>query len=239
MLAGDASILRTGNPISAKPTRVEPFTDGSWSNFTDLGDLSSREDCPHYGLSNHTCATLQQTVCCKGSPRCRWSAVRANVSMAMSTGHGLGVLSGSGIINRWCCLTRFLWIRTPASRGHHSGKRLHTWARMFDGAIVVEEKPRRTIDHENEIVSAIKVAVITKREMKRHSIPMPIGFPNPNVLWNVPRTQACSASFPPPQRLPQRYGRFPATVGITLVTISDGIDSSRLSYSFGLFGTQS
>ncbi len=138
MFAGNSTVLRTGNSIAAKPTRIEPFANGSWGNFTDLGDLSSREDCPHYGLSNHTYATLQQTIRCKGSPRCRWSAVRAYVSMAMSTGHDFGVLSGSGSITRWCCLTRVLsvGIRKPAFFSQRNN--LRTWARTIFRPSIME-----------------------------------------------------------------------------------------------------
>ncbi|EMI29144.1 hypothetical protein RESH_00252 [Rhodopirellula europaea SH398] len=44
ILPRDPSILRSRNAVAFQTPRIEPFTNSSWGNFTDLGDLSSCED---------------------------------------------------------------------------------------------------------------------------------------------------------------------------------------------------
>lgn len=62
MLPWDTAILRSRDTVSAESTRIKPFAHGSWCYFADLGDLSSREDRSHRGLSNHLSVVSQKGV---------------------------------------------------------------------------------------------------------------------------------------------------------------------------------
>ena len=92
VLARDAAVLRAGNPVAAEATGVKPFADGAGCNFTDLGYLTSSEDRPHCGLSNHIrfrvrgcvapSGSSPQLVCRPNADRIRWPALLAIGSMA-------------------------------------------------------------------------------------------------------------------------------------------------------------
>src|SRR5205823_90619 len=60
VLAGDAAILRTGDPITAQAARVKPFADCAGGYFTDLSYLSSSKDRFHGRLSRLFCLTGQR-----------------------------------------------------------------------------------------------------------------------------------------------------------------------------------
>gem|GEM_PF-4954751 len=62
MLTGNSSVLRTGNSVSTKSARVEPLTHSTWRHFTDLSDLTSSEDRPHCGVSNHNLSRSERRL---------------------------------------------------------------------------------------------------------------------------------------------------------------------------------
>ena len=45
VFAWDTTVLRTGDSVALKVSRIEPFADCAWLYFTDLGDLFSCECC--------------------------------------------------------------------------------------------------------------------------------------------------------------------------------------------------
>jgi len=67
VLAGDSAILGTGNPVSAESARIEPLTDGAWRDLANFCNLTSSEDRPHCGLSNHNLSG-SELLCSRSSP---------------------------------------------------------------------------------------------------------------------------------------------------------------------------
>lgn len=53
MLTRNASVLGSGNAVTAQTAGIEPFADSAGRNLADLCYLTSSEDRSHRGLSNH------------------------------------------------------------------------------------------------------------------------------------------------------------------------------------------
>ena len=52
VFAGDTTILRSWDAVTAQASGIEPLANGPWGDFTDLSYLSSSKDRLHSGLSN-------------------------------------------------------------------------------------------------------------------------------------------------------------------------------------------
>lgn len=92
MFAGNASVLGSGDPITAQTSGIEPFTDGAGRNFTDLSYLTSSKDRPHGGLSNQILIanTEGSSVPSPLLPQTRWLALLAHGSLTYRPSSSLG-----------------------------------------------------------------------------------------------------------------------------------------------------